>query len=157
MLSYIAERATILEPLANRIRTALAQIGINITLNPIPIAQYTESDLTKKDLPMFIRDQIRPFGPDLGYASLLLFVSPPAGLNNSYNYTNPDFDALWAKSNSTLGEERLATLAEMQDMLMNDLPSVPIVERNSAIVVKKGITNWQGRSDGVLTFWYFKG
>lgn len=154
-LAYTAERSTVLDPMANRIKTALAEIGIPITLNPIPLAQYTESDLTKKDLPMFIRDAIRPFGPDVGYTSLLFYVSPPAGLNNAYNYSDEEFDAMWAKSSNTTGEERQEVLNQMQDKLMEDLPLIPIAERDSAIAVRKGITGWMGRTDPALVFYDF--
>ncbi len=41
----------VVEPIANRIRTALGAIGINITLNPISSAEYADRALSKYDMP----------------------------------------------------------------------------------------------------------
>lgn len=156
-LSYAAERSTVNEPIGNRIRTALAQIGINITLAPIPLAQFTDRTLTKRDMPMFLNDAVRSFGPDAGYSALLFFVSvKKGGLINPGQYSSAKVDALYAASATQVGARRAKTLNTMQDILANDLPVIPIAERPSIITVRKGISNWAGRSDNVITFFYLK-
>ena len=89
--------------------------------------------------------------------ALLFFVTPAkGGLINPGNYSSAAVDSLYATSATTVGAKRLAALHKLQDTLANDLPVVPIAERPSIIVVRKGITNWFGRSDNTINFWYLK-
>jgi peptide/nickel transport system substrate-binding protein len=157
VLSYVAERRALLEPIVNRIRTALAQIGVNISLNPLPFSEFIDRRLTKYDMPMFLDDQDRPLGPDVGYCSLLFWVSKKnGGLNTPSAYNNPQFDALYKKSSQTVGRTRLDALHQMQQILMRDLPEIPIAEPSSQIAVRKEITNWQGETYDILSFFEFK-
>ena len=154
---YVQERSGVLEPVANRIKTALAQIGINITLNPITNTEYNDRELTKFDMPMFLRDKVRPFGPDVGYTALLFYVSQKSGgLVNAGNYSNAAFDGLFAQSQKQSGAKRLYSLERMQNIVMRDLPLVPIIERPSQIVVKKGISCWFGKTSNTFNFWYLR-
>ena len=68
-----------LEPIANRIRTALSQIGINVTLTPLSQTEYQDHMINKHDAPMFVSDADRPLGPDVGYCALLWYVSASKG------------------------------------------------------------------------------
>ena len=78
-LVYPAERAAAIEPFANLIRTSLQQIGVNVTLNPIPLGQFQDRHLAKKDIPMGIIDFGAPFAPDTGYAQQLFYASVDKG------------------------------------------------------------------------------
>lgn len=136
LLHYVAERQSLLEPIANRIATALAQIGIPVVLNPIPEAEFNDRALTKADMGMFIRDFDRPLVPDAGYTALLFYVSTAAGgLNNQIAYANDRVDELFGLSQQTVGDERLANLEELQDILMDELPVVPIAEVNTQVAM----------------------
>lgn len=152
-LNYVADRRELLEPIANRIKTALATVGIPITLDPITGEQYNDREL-KGDMPMFLRDRIRPFGPDAAYAALLLYVSKKnGGLLQAGNYANATVDKEFFAAQSSAGAARLAHLAKIQDIVMDELPQVPILLPPSQLVVHKGIWCWQ---TGVHTprFWY---
>jgi peptide/nickel transport system substrate-binding protein len=154
---YVAERRSLIEPIANRIKTGLAQIGITAQLNPVSQAEYLDRTLTKYDTPMFISDQDRPLGPDVGYCSLLFYVSKKnGGLNNSSAWVNPRFDNLYKLSSTTVGQKRLDVLHQMQDILMRDLPIIPVAEVPSQLAVRKGITNWAGTTYDILSYWEFK-
>jgi len=156
-LYYVQERSGVLEPVVNRIKTALAQIGISITLNPVTNTEYNDRELTKFDMPMFLRDKVRPFGPDVGYTALLFYVSQAkGGLVNAGNYVNAQVDGLFAQSQSVSGAKRLYALDRMQAILMRDLPLIPIIERPSQIVVKKGISCWFGKTSNTFNFWYMR-
>ncbi len=156
-LHYVAERQSLLEPIANRIKTALAKIGINVTLAPLSNAEENQRELVKGDMGMFLRDYNRPLGPDVGYATLLWYVSKSAGgLEPSVQYSSPVVDSLFAKSQTTTGNARLAFLHKIQDVLMNDLPYIPIVEVPSQLALRKNITNWQGTNYDTLQYWNFK-
>jgi peptide/nickel transport system substrate-binding protein len=129
-LSYVAEKEATLGPVATVIETALKEVGIPVTLDPIPQTQYGDRQLVKKDLPFAINDQEKPIAVDAGYAMLLFFVSTEqGGLNNMVNYKSAKVDALWAKArNETDPAARLAELAEAQDQLMADVTWLPLVE-----------------------------
>jgi peptide/nickel transport system substrate-binding protein len=129
-LSYVTEKEATLGPIVNAIGTALRQLGIPVTLDPIPQTQYGDRQIVKKDLAFAVNDQEKPIGVDTGYAMQLFFVSKAAGgLNNMENYANPEIDALWAKAKvEPDAAARAAILADMQAILMRDVAWLPVVE-----------------------------
>ena len=156
-LYFTAERSTLLEPLANRVRTALGAIGIPITLSPISISEMATREVTKFDLPMWIRDQLQPIGPDAAYTILLFYVSKKnGGLVDSPNQNIPSVDAAFVASQKATGAARKAILAKAQQTLMDELPLVPIVEYPTWFAVRKGIGPIEGRANNTITFWNIK-
>lgn len=152
-LYYVTERATLLEPIANQIKTAFAQVGIPLRLAPISQTEEMNRETIKRDMPMFLRDSNRPVVPDAGYTTVLWHVSTDkGGLGNSTNYSNPKVDAAYAESQRTSGPKRQAQLDAIQEILAEDLPLVPIAEVQSQIALRKGITNWLGTSGDTLYF-----
>jgi peptide/nickel transport system substrate-binding protein len=129
-LSYVAEKESTLGPIVNITQTALRDVGIPVTLDPIPQTQYGDRQLVKRDLPFAINDQEKPIGVDAGYATQLFFVSPEnGGLNNMVNYRNPEVDSLWAAARVDPDtESRNATLRRIQELLAADVAWLPIVE-----------------------------
>ena len=129
-LTYVSEKETTLGPVVNQIRSALTAIGLPVTLDPIPQAQYGDRQIVKKDLSFAINDQEKPIGVDTGYAMQLFFVSKEAGgINNMVNYANPELDEMWASARVEPDQKkREATLADMQKILMNDVVWLPVVE-----------------------------
>lgn len=129
-LTYVAEKETTLGPIVNQMRSALAEIGIPVTLDPIPQAQYGDRQIVKRDLAFAINDQEKPIGVDTGYAMQLFFVSKKAGGNNNMmNYENDELDALWAQAQVEMDTaKRDEMLAEMQRQLMRDVAWLPVVE-----------------------------
>ena len=145
---YIAERSDTLEPLMNRIRTSLAEAGIPVTLNPIPTVEYQSRHCNEKDLPVVLRDDEKAFVPDTVYASLLFYVSTENGaLCNGGNWVNAEFDELYAQASISAGEERIALMDQMQEVLALELPVIPIAEAPAAIAYRAGITGWRGGPD----------
>ena len=156
-LVYPAENSATLEPFANIIRTNLAKIGISMSLNPIPLGQFQDRHLAKKDIPVAIVDFGAPFAPDTGYAQQLFYASvDKGGLTNSENYSNPKFDALVDQSKKTAGATRLAILKKAALIQMDELPTIPVVEFKSRLAVRKGISGWTLTSDNTLVFSDFK-
>ena len=152
-LVYPAENSAVLEPFANQIRTSLATIGVNLTLDPIPLGQFQDRHIAKKDIPMGIIDFGAPFAPDTGYAQQLFYASvDKGGLTNSENYSNPKFDALVDQSKKTAGATRLAILKKAALIQMDELPTIPVVEFKSHLAVRKGISGWTLTSDNTLVF-----
>jgi len=129
-LSYAAERESTLGPIATVIQTSMRDLGIPITLDPLPQTQFSDRRAVKKDLPLALSDIDKAVGIDAIYATKLYFVSPTAGgINNMANYSNPKLDALYAQAliEPDLGQ-RNRMAAEIQQILQDDLAWIPIVE-----------------------------
>ena len=128
-LSYVSERESNLGPAATLMQTRLKALGIPVQLDPQPATQLADRQLVKKDLPFSLYDQSKPVGVDPAYAMQLYFVSPPRGVNNMTNFSDPKLDELFTKA-QTEGDQakRNAFLAEAQEILMEKLPFVPVVE-----------------------------
>jgi peptide/nickel transport system substrate-binding protein len=129
-LSYVAEKESTLGPIVNVIQTALRDVGIPATLDPIPQTQYGDRQLVRRDLPFAINDQEKPIGVDAGYAIQLFFASPEnGGLNNMVNYRNAELDTLWAAARIDPDPaSRNVTLATIQQMAAADVAWLPVVE-----------------------------
>jgi len=153
-LSYVAEKESTLGPIVNVIQTALRDVGIPATLNPIPQTQYGDRQLVKRDLPFAVNDQEKPIGVDAGYAVQLFFVSPEkGGLNNMVNYRNDELDTMWSGArvepdNAT----RDATLAKIQDMLAADVVWLPVVEYRTQWAFSDKITGLKWYPDNSIRY-----
>jgi peptide/nickel transport system substrate-binding protein len=129
-LSYAAERASTLEPVATIVRDALKAVGIPAELNPMPQAQYADARYNKKTLPSVLDDAEKPVVPDVSYGVALLFMSNKYGPpSNNTNYSNPDVDkAILALQNTTDPAKRTALMADIQEQVMDDGNYIPIAE-----------------------------
>jgi peptide/nickel transport system substrate-binding protein len=153
-LFYPAERASIVEPVATAIRTALGNIGVPITLHPIPIVDFQQRQLSKHDMGLALYDFGTPYGADMSYAYNLFFLTPAAGGPlNTGAFSNKTTDQLFVKSLSTVGEPRRELLRRMQQILMTDLPQVPLVEWKTQMAVRKGLQCFVGHPDTGIRFW----
>jgi len=158
-LYYTAERADELEGLAVLVQTSLRKIGVNVTLNPIPQAEYGARQLVQKNLPFAIDDQEKPIAPDAGYAIQLFFVTTArGGLNNMQNYSNATVDDLWLNRarSATSTKKRNALLARAQELIMEDVAWIPLVERKTLLALAPDITDYELDPDNSMRMAYFR-
>ncbi len=144
-LYYVAEKQDQLQPLATLIQTALTKIDVNVKLAPIPQSDYGKRQLVSKDLPFAIDDQEKPIGADAGYAIQLFFVTgAKGGLNNMMNYSSSQVDDLWLNSakNDANTTSRNATLAKIQEIIMDDVAWIPLVEWKTQVATTKNLTGF---------------
>lgn len=128
-LAYVAERESILGPSATLIQTRMKALGIPVQLDPLPATQYADRQLVKKDLPFGLSDQSKPIGVDPVYAMRLSYMTPPQGVSNQTNFSEPDFDKLGqAVLVETDPAKRQQELDQMQNVLADKLPVIPVVE-----------------------------
>ncbi len=130
-LTYTAEKENILGPAATIILTALKGIGIPVTLNPIPQAQFSDRELVKKDLEFAVIDHSKPIGIEAAYAIQLLYVSrDKGGLSNYSLYSNAEVDDLFLDQAKTEPDDaiRNGLLAQIQEILMDEVVIAPLVE-----------------------------
>jgi peptide/nickel transport system substrate-binding protein len=131
-LTYVAEKESVMGPVANIMQSALREIGMPVSLNPIPQSQFGDRSLVKRDLPFALDDHDKPIGVDAGYAVALFFNSvSKGGVANFGNYSNALVDDAWAKARvETDTTKRNALLADIQEQLMKDVAWLPVVEYN---------------------------
>jgi peptide/nickel transport system substrate-binding protein len=128
-LGYVAERESILGPTATLIQTRMRALGIPVQLDPMPATQYADRQLVKKDLPFGLADQSKPIGVDPVYAMRLSYMSPPQGVSNQTNFTDPAFDQLGQQVLvETDPAKRQQELDRMQNILAEKLAIIPIAE-----------------------------
>lgn len=156
-ISYPIEKGSALEPIALLMRTRLAEIGVPIELNPIPMTQFVDRSFVKKDMPMALDDWETPIAPDTNYGLLLFYVSTEAGgLNNITNYSNPRVDELFLLARPELDEaKRNEYLREAQEILMDELARVPIVIRKTQRAMAENVTDYHWYQDDFLRWWRF--
>ncbi|MCF8130302.1 MAG: ABC transporter substrate-binding protein [Deltaproteobacteria bacterium] len=161
------ERLTILTPPADydpqramlgiMIQEWLKMLGIPATSKPMPLGSLIQQVKTRHDFDLFV----------LGYGNLSLdpdylrnfFISrnsKPKGWNTS-GYNNPRFDVIADASADAMNrEERRKLIWEMQEILMQDLPWLPIYTPKLAEGVREDrFTGWVDMVGGIGNRWSF--
>ncbi|MDA0367413.1 MAG: ABC transporter substrate-binding protein [Proteobacteria bacterium] len=154
-ITYQSERESVLGPVATVLRSALAEVGIPVLLDPIPASQYGDRELVKKDLPLGLTDHVKPIGVDAGYGVQLSYVSTAkGGILNSMNYVNDTVDAKFFEM-LVEGDvaKRNGLLVEIQDQLMIDVAVAPIVEFKTIWAISDKIKGVTWHPDNSL-HWY---
>ncbi len=75
--------------------------------------------------------------------------------NNAYddpNYNNPEYDALVSKANQTVGAEHFDALYAAQDILMTELPIIPVYHYTDSYLSSPQVKNWKRSVLGTLDF-----
>ncbi len=84
------------------------------------------------------------------------------GMLNSMNYSNPELDAALATANATIDPEVSdAALRAFQDILLTDIPTLPIIASPSIIVVPSNLRNFVPNPTNMTNFvdtanWYLE-
>ena len=153
-LSYVSEKESTLGPIVNTIQTALREVGIPATLDPIPQTQYGDRQLVKRDLAFAVNDQEKPIGVDAGYAVQLFFVSPEkGGLNNMVNYRNAEVDDMWAKARVDAdAANRDGILKTIQEKIAADVAWLPVVEYRTQWAYKNTISGLKWYPDNSIRY-----
>ncbi|MCH8111463.1 MAG: ABC transporter substrate-binding protein, partial [Proteobacteria bacterium] len=153
-IAFVSERESILGPAVTIMRTALREIGIPAELDPMPLSQYSDRQFVKKDLPMAINDTSRPFGVDAAYSVFLNFVTvSKGGINNWGNYSNDTVDGLYEKAKVEPDtDKRNAFLADVQEILMEEVAWISIVEFKTQFAWREELTGVTLHPEGQLRF-----
>ncbi|MFO1244573.1 MAG: ABC transporter substrate-binding protein [Ramlibacter sp.] len=143
-LSYDLGGATISEPAAILIQEALAQIGIKLTLNKIPGANWRAA-LLKKDMPMILNR----FGGWLNYPEYFFFwcYHGQNAVFNTMSYQNPVMDKLI--TNARFAESKPLYDGMVKDMVKlayQDVPRIPIAQPMMDVAMQPNISGY--------TYWF---
>lgn len=133
----------------------LKAIGIEVTPDNKSGVAYRDARY-KGDYDLYYAGWITPADPN--YA--IFYASD--GFLNSQGYSDPALDAALAEANSTIDPaKRTAALERFQQILMTDLPTLPIVSSPSMIVVTKKLHDFEPNPTNMTNFvhtaaWYLQ-
>ena len=82
----------------------------------------------------------------------LLAIFQQGNSYNDPNYANDEYDALVSKANSTVGAEHFDALYAAQDILMSELPIVPVYHYTDSYLSSPQVKNWTRSVLGTLDF-----
>lgn len=135
---YTSTSAT-LGQLATLLQGQLRLVGIDVVINQLETAALL--DFTPKGEHDMLLLSWGWSDPDV----LFLFLSTERmGSSNRVHYSNPDFDALLLEGQQTLDQEaRMAVYRQAQEILLEDLPWVPLYMPITKTAVNKRVQGLQ--------------
>lgn len=136
--------------LCEYIQSELGKLGLNIIVDVVPPANLREQK-AQGTLNFFRASWIADYPDAENYLSL--FYSPnrsPNGPNYS-RYFNPVFDSLYTLARSSIvAEGRIATYLQLDRMIIDDAPIVPLYYDEVVRIHPKNITGLEGNSLNLL-------
>jgi peptide/nickel transport system substrate-binding protein len=141
-LSIDLSEATVREPSAILIQEALKTIGVEVTIEKVPGSNWF-AQMASKTMPMVIAE----FYGWLDYPDYFFFWTFD-GANNSVfdtaNYVNPDLDKVIDVARFTRDPEVYKTsLNKMVDIVMTDLPRIPLYTRFADYAAQKNVQGFE--------------
>ncbi len=140
-LSFDLSQATTREPIALLVQESLGKIGVKITIEKVPGANWF-ANMASKKMPFVIAE----FYPWLDYPEYHFFWTYHGGNNsvfNTCNYVNPALDALIETARFTTDEaEYKATLSKMVGTVMADVPRIPLAQLFGDVAMQPNIENY---------------
>ena len=136
--------------LAVPIQTALKDVGIDMQIQKLSAAQFTEN-IGKKSMQAWIQTNLGSYVDDPYYQTFLWFGT--TSVLNWFKYSNPKIDAAIKKFATVLPEDEKRALAkEVQTELNNDLPTISLGEPNFLLPIRDDIEGFLYEPDGLLTY-----
>jgi peptide/nickel transport system substrate-binding protein len=127
------------EVAATIIKTRLSEVGINVNLKKIPYGTFF-TELYRREIP-FGFQTIQPFHPDCFYGLTLQWITN--GFDNVYSYSDKEVDKLIEEGRGiTDMEERTKTGRAIMKKVMDDAPTVWILERSYSYPMRDNIVGW---------------
>ena len=137
----------IFEAVVNSVKNTL---DIDVTTNPVPTFQEFRNDVTGRKMTGAFRTAWQPDYPSPENYLYQLYSSDAADGNgsNDGDYKNPEFDDLCSKAAAAQTTDEANKLYQQaQEILLNDLPAIPLYYSNAngvaASGVKNFVMNWQ--------------
>ncbi len=140
-LSFDLGSGTVSEPACILIAEALAQIGIKVTINKVPGANWRAA-LLKKDMPLILNR----FGGWLNYPEYFFFwcYHGQNAVFNTMSYQNPEMDKLIEAARfDTDPKKYAADVKGFIDIAFADVPRVPLGQPNMDVAMQKNIMGYQ--------------
>lgn len=141
---FPSEQADTWQPIATIVQQAVAQIGINIQLTPIPSAQFNTQANVSRSLPMALT--LGGAGTyDITFYMNLWFKSKEnGGTQGVDNYSNPALDKLVDQALALpSGSAKDALAVQMQDIIAKELPLIAVAGQPGQAAISTKVKNVQ--------------
>jgi peptide/nickel transport system substrate-binding protein len=132
---------------ANRAAEVVAQqlkgAGVNVRLTPMERSLMLEKVFKQYEFDLYIHNYTSYGDPALGIARAYTCDNiRPAPFVNVERYCNPKVDELFRQGGAVASQaERAKPYREVQDILMRDLPTIPLVEYGDTNVARARVQN----------------
>ncbi|WP_347557524.1 ABC transporter substrate-binding protein [Robbsia sp. KACC 23696] len=137
---------------ASYVRSALARIGIALTIRNEDLPTYLKRIYTSHDFDMAVNGMSNLFDPVAGVARLYTTSNYRRGVpfTNASHYSNPDIDRLFAEAAVETDEnKRHALFKTMQQTIERDLPDVNLVSPDYLTVYSTRVHDANRGADGL--------
>jgi peptide/nickel transport system substrate-binding protein len=143
-LSYDLSSATTREPIALLMQESLGKIGVELTIEKVPGANWF-AQMASKTMPMVITEFYGWLVPP-EYFFYWNFYGKNNAVFNTANYQNPALDAVIEASQFEDDPAKYdADLVKMNDIVMTDLPRIPLARVFADVAMQpnvKGYVYW---------------
>jgi peptide/nickel transport system substrate-binding protein len=142
-LLYSAGKAAYFDPLSLAIRDALGKVGIRLSIERLPGAQFDEKT-TARTAPMILENRVAWLSlPDYWFTAFYT----GSQVSNLGNYANPKLDQMLKDlpgdaSPEVYGEKT----REMSKLVLTEVPMIPIRQGAVELVMSKGLSGY--------TYWF---
>ena len=140
-LSYDLSQATTREPIALFMQEALSKIGVTVTLEKVPGANWF-AQMASKSMPFVITEFYGWLVPE-EYFYYWNFYGKNNAVFNTANYQNPKLDgAIEAARFEANPADYDADLVQMNDIVMADLPRIPLARLFFDVAMQKNVQGY---------------
>src|SRR5262249_49872886 len=138
------------QQIAVLVQQSLKDAGVNVQLEGL-LRSVAEKRKLAGELPFFIDDSDSPAIPHPLYA--LLYMYTTTAFQNMAHYSNKDVDAIAAKlAKATEIPAQNELIKQANQILMNDLPYVPIAYTGTTGVNQKALTGVAGQVTALVDY-----
>ncbi len=138
-------------PLADFLRAALARVGIQVEQRITDQAGIVKRVYTDRDYQLHLASLSNLFDPQVGVQRLYWSknIIKGVGYSNGTAYSNPEVDALLERAAaSTDQQERINDWMTIQDIVMRDVPNIPLVMAQWLTIANKRVKDHTMNSEG---------
>ncbi|MEK6346264.1 MAG: ABC transporter substrate-binding protein [Burkholderia sp.] len=134
------------------VKSALARVGIAVTIRNQDLPAYLKRIYTDRDFDFSLNGMSNLFDPMAGVARLYTTASFRRGVpfTNGSHYSNPEIDTLFAQAAEETDEAaRKRAFAQIQQTLERDLPDINLVAPQYVTVASRAVQAHTVSPDGV--------
>lgn len=139
------------EALAIQIQGMLGEVGIDVTVTNVPVASEFSDRFFAGEYDAIL--YLEPPAVGDPFYSLNLY-NTTGGFQNTHQYSNARYDELTEFILRTPdGPERVAAMAEVSGIIVEDVPMIYLVERNLAFAFSEAVENYVHKPHGQIQAW----
>ena len=136
---------------AEYLKQAFARIGVQVKLEAGDVGTTIRRVYGENDFDLYLNSMFLSADPTIGVQRLYWSGAIKKGVpfSNSSGYSTPALDKIWEQTQVEADPaKRKALFAEMQRIVQNDLPIIPLLESKYFTMVNKKLRNHTVTADG---------